>query len=140
MMKTIYLIACSRRKLKHRAKAEDLYVGDLFQKSLAYARKMKAGAVFILSAKYKLVQPRKRIDPYDLTLKKMSLPDVKAWSDIVFRQLKSRTDVRKDHFVILAGERYRRFLVETLPANSFDVPMEGLGIGKQLQFLKRHLA
>jgi hypothetical protein len=68
----------------------------------------------------------------------MSKPQVKAWSDMVFGQLKRRTDVEKDHFVFLAGIKYRRYLVPRL--RSVEVPMEGLGIGEQLQFLKRHLA
>jgi hypothetical protein len=137
-MKTIFLIACASKKLNHRAKAEDLYVSDLFRKSLAYARKMKAGAVFILSAKYNLIRLDKQIEPYDVTLNEMSLPDVKAWSDVVFGQLQRRTDVKKDHFVFLAGDKYRRYLVQRL--GSVEVPMEGLKIGEMLHFLSNHLA
>ena len=137
-MKTIYLIACASKKLNRRAKAEDLYDSDLFRKSLAYAHQMRPAGVFILSAKHGLVQLDAQIAPYNLTLNKMSASAVKAWSDIVFRQLQSRTEVEKDHFVFLAGDKYRRYLVPRL--GSVEVPMEGLAIGRQLQFLKRHLA
>ena len=136
-MNTIVLISCASEKLSHPAKAEDLYVSDLFRKSLAYARQMQATAVFILSAKHGLVQPDDEIDPYDVTLNKMSRADQTTWSDIVFGQLQSRTDVENDHFVFFAGDRYRRDLVPRL--RSVEVPMEGLRIGEQLRWLKSRL-
>jgi cytoplasmic iron level regulating protein YaaA (DUF328/UPF0246 family) len=136
-MKTVVLIACASKKLTHRAKAADLYQSDLFRKSLAYARKVGT-SVFILSAKHGLIRPEDAIDPYDVTLKTMSSAEVKAWSDRVFRQLANATDVRNDHFIFLAGERYRRDLV---PQLSFvEVPLEGLRIGEQLSFLSKRLA
>lgn len=136
-MKTIVLVSCASKKLNHRSKAEDLYVSDLFRKSLAYARQMRPAGIFILSAKHGLVRPDDQIDPYDVTLNTMSLAGAKAWSYKVFDQLQRHADVKHDHFVFLAGDRYRRFLVPRL--HSVAVPMAGLQFGKQLQFLKRHL-
>ena len=107
-MDTIVLIACASKKLSRRATAEDLYVSDLFQKSLAYARQMRPAEIFILSAKHGLVRPDDRIDPYDVTLNAMSVAEVKAWSDNVFGQLQKHAHVEHDHFVFLAGDRYRR--------------------------------
>jgi hypothetical protein len=41
--------------------------------------------------------------------------------------------------VVFAGLRYREFLMEHLNQRwTVEVPLEGLGIGKQLQWLKRH--
>jgi len=137
-MKTIVLVSCASKKLRHRAKAEDLYVSELFLQSLAYARRLAPAAIFILSAKYGLVAPGDEIDPYDVTLNTMSRAEAKAWSDAVFAQLQGRTSVEHDHFVFLAGDRYRRDLVPRL--RSVTVPLEGLRIGKQLRFLKSHLA
>ena len=68
----------------------------------------------------------------------MSAAQIRSWSDRVFAQLKMRTDVEHDHFVFLAGKEYRKYLVPRL--RSADVPMKGLGIGEQLQYLKNHLA
>jgi hypothetical protein len=124
--------------LDHRAKAKDLYVSDLFQKSFAFAQRLTPKAVFILSAKHRLVHPDDEIDPYNLTLNDMPWADVQAWADAVFEQLRKRTDVEDDHFVFLAGDRYRRYLLRRL--RFVEVPMEGLGIGEQLHFLKRRLA
>ncbi len=59
-------------------KAEDLYVSDLFRKSLAYARQLQPAAIFILSAKYGLVRPADPIDPYNLTLNKLSFAEVEG--------------------------------------------------------------
>ncbi len=42
-----------------------------------------------------------------------------------------------DHFIILAGKRYREHLLPHLA--HVEIPMEGLPIGKQLQFLKQHI-
>jgi hypothetical protein len=56
-----------------------------------------------------------------------------AWKNIVIRQLKQLQDSVNQPitFVILAGKKYRT------PFESFDhvVPMQGLGIGKQLKWL-----
>lgn len=136
-VKTIVLISCGKKKLGYRANAESLYCGDLFQKSLAYAQQIREATIFILSAEHKLVKPDEQIDPYNVTLNNMPQAEVKAWSDIVFCELKKCADVKNDHFVFLAGDRYRRYLVPRLC--SVEVPMKGLKIGEQLQFLKRHL-
>jgi len=51
----------------------------------------------------------------------------------VISQIKKVADLERDHFVILAGDRYRKYLVPHL--TSYDVPLEGLRIGEQLQRL-----
>jgi hypothetical protein len=133
----VVLISCASRKLKHRAKAADLYVSALFRLSLVFARKLRPEALFILLAKYGLVHPDDKIDPYDVTLKKMSTRAVRAWSDMVFDCLQRQTNVDRDHFIFLAGEKYRSFLTPRL--RFVEVPLAGLGIGKQLQYLKRQV-
>jgi len=137
-MSRVVLISCVSRKLNHRAKARDIYVSDLFRKSLAYAQRLQPDAVYILSAKYGLVHPDDELEPYDLTLTFMPINAARAWADGVLRSLRERTDVGGDHFILLAGEKYRRFLVPHL--RSVEVPMLGLGIGQQLHFLGRRLS
>lgn len=63
----------------------------------------------------------------------MSVVQVRAWADKVLEQLKQRADLQSDHFIILAGEKYRQFLLPHL--ESFDVPFRGMSFGKQLQHL-----
>ncbi len=75
------------------------------------------------------------IDPYELTLNTMKSAQIKEWSELVLNQLREFTDLENDHFTFLAGMKYRKFLVPQM--NHVNVPLEGLGIGKQLQKLKK---
>lgn len=134
-MKTIVLISCASEKLPHKAKAADLYISPLFEKSLQYARRLKSDHIFILSAKHGLLDLDQVIEPYDLTLNPMPVAQVKAWAIRVLGQLKQRADLRNDHFIFLAGVKYRKYLAPHLA--SYAIPMEGLTIGKQLQYLTR---
>jgi hypothetical protein len=63
----------------------------------------------------------------------MPSAQVKAWADKVVKQLKKQADLQSDHFIILAGEKYRKYLVPYL--SSYEVPLQGMLIGKQLQYL-----
>uniref|UniRef100_A0A540VJF8 DUF6884 domain-containing protein n=1 Tax=Litorilinea aerophila TaxID=1204385 RepID=A0A540VJF8_9CHLR len=123
------------KKLPHRAKARDLYVSPLFRMNLKYAQRFSPKQVFILSAKYGLVELDEEIEPYDVTLNSMSARGRRNWARKVVAQLQEYCDLEKDHFVILAGQKYRQYLLSHL--KSYEVPLAGLPIGKQLQFLKR---
>lgn len=101
---------------------------------MAYARSLSPSQIYVLSAKCGLLGLDDEIEPYDETLNTMPIASVKMWADRVIEQLRGISDVQSDHFVLLAGYRYRRFLLPHLP--NHEVPMEGLGIGKQLRFLK----
>jgi hypothetical protein len=124
-------------KLKRSAKARDLYISPLFKKALAYAYTFSPHNIFILSAKYHLVSLDQIISPYDLTLNDMSTREIKAWADKVTDQLEEKADLDRDEFVFLAGTNYRRFLNPRM--KRYKIPMEGLGIGKQLRFLTQML-
>lgn len=136
-VKKIIMISCVSKKLPHLAKAQDLYVSPLFRLNLQFARKLQPDAIYILSAKYGLLDLEAEIAPYDLTLNDMATRQVKAWADQVLEQIKRRADLSRDHFVFLAGLRYRKFLVPQLA--SYEVPMQGLSIGRQLQFLSERV-
>jgi hypothetical protein len=133
-MRHIVLISCVKSKGTDRAKACDLYQGDLFRKCLAFGRSLSPDAIYILSAKYGLLALETEIEPYDETLKTMPAAQVKAWSARVLEQLRRVTDLRADRFTFLAPKRYRRHLLPHM--DHYDVPMNGLGIGQQLSYLK----
>ncbi len=133
-MNTIVLIACASKKRPHKARAKDLYISPLFRMNLKYAQQFSPRKVFILSAKYGLVQLDDEIEPYDVTLNNMSAHERKKWAAKVISQLREHSNLESDHFVILAGEKYRQYLLPHL--KSYEVPLAGLPIGKQLQFLK----
>lgn len=135
-MSHIALIACGSRKADHRVPARDLYLGDLFRKSLRYAEEvLRADKIFVLSAKHELLPLDVAVAPYDMTLNRMSSGEVQGWATRVLQQLRDEADLENDRFTFLAGETYRKYLVPFI--RHYDVPMEGLRIGKQLGFLKR---
>ncbi len=135
-MNEIVLISCVGEKLSHKARAEELYISDFFVSSLKYAKSLKPHAIFILSAKYHLTALDREIEPYDLTLNTMRKKQVKEWAKKVVEQLGSNCDLKNDEFVILAGQRYREYLVPHM--DHIKIPMEGMRIGEQLKWLKEH--
>jgi hypothetical protein len=137
--KTLYLISCVSKKRKACAQAKDLYISDWFLKTRKYVERT-GSPWFIVSAKYWLVHPDRILAPYEQTLNKMGRAERLAWAARVKAQME--TDLPDvDHIVVLAGRRYREFLMDYLRqrAKTIDVPMEGLGIGKQLHYLTEAL-
>lgn len=132
-MRKIILISCVSKKRSNKCKACDLYISPLFKKNLNYAQRLQPDHIFILSAKYSLVELDQEIEPYDLTLNTMIAREIRRWAAGVLRQLAEKTDLRHDHFVFLAGAKYRKYLVPQMA--HVEVPFEGLPIGKQLQRL-----
>ncbi len=118
-------------------KARDLYISPLFKLNLAYAESLKSDAIFILSAKYGLVPLDKILAPYNETLNTKKDSDIRIWAKEVLRQLSATADLEQDEFTLLAGEHYRRHLAPSLM--HVRIPLKGLGLGRQLQFLKRAL-
>jgi hypothetical protein len=51
----------------------------------------------------------------------------------VLYRLSQAADLQEDHFIFLAGQKYRSYLIPRM--RSYEVPLEGLPIGKQLQAL-----
>ena len=47
-------------------------------------------------------------------------------------------DRNQDNYIFLAGETYRKYLIEHL--KNYQIPMKGMGIGKQLQYLSNHVS
>lgn len=132
-MTHIVLIACTAKKAPSRVKARELYQSALFQKSIAYADRLKPDEIYILSAKHGLVPADMPLDPYDESLQSKSATEVRRWAENVLRDLSRVADLRNDRFTILAGDKYRRHLQGAL--QNVSVPLEGLGIGRQLQKL-----
>jgi len=133
-VKTVCLIACVSKKQPVRAPAKELYISPLFKSAFAFAQTFQPDYTFILSAKYGLVDENEEIDPYDVTLSAMSSTQIREWAQRILAQLKSVADLETDNFIVLAGDNYRKYLVPHL-ANC-EIPLRGMRIGQQLQFLK----
>lgn len=136
-MKRIVLVSCVKSKLSRRAKAKDLYISTLFKYNLRYAKSLHPDAIYILSAKYGLLELDQEIDPYEKTLNKMGEREKKAWAEEVLNNLKQKVDLKTDIFVFLAGNNYRKYLLPAM--TNAQIPFEGLTFGQQLSELKRRV-
>jgi hypothetical protein len=139
-MARIGLISCVSKKRFKASRAEDLYDSALFLKSREFV-KQRCDKWLILSAKYGLVDPDQIIEPYEDTLNTKSVAKRLEWANRVWQELQSHV-AQGDDIIILAGERYREQLVPRLEASgcAVHVPLKGLGIGKQLQWLSERLS
>lgn len=136
-MKKIILIPCVSKKLGQKAKAECLYISPLFIKILRYAKSIKSDDIYILSAKHGLLGIDEEVEPYDKTLNSMGVNEIKDWSNAVINQLKKVSNLDDDLFIFLTGDTYRKFLLPHI--KNYTIPMEGLGIGKQLKWLSENV-
>jgi len=137
-MGRIILISCVSKKLPHKAKARDMYISPLFKYNLKYAESFNPDKIFILSAEYGLLDLERDIEPYNKTLNTMRSGEIKSWAINVLNHLKETTDIQKDEFIFLAGEKYRKYLLPHLP--NHKIPLKGLPIGKQLKYLKEKVS
>lgn len=135
---SLVLVSCVKSKRGIRAKARDLYTSTLFQGARAYAEATGA-PWYILSSRYGLVHPEEVIAPYEYTLNTLGVADRRAWAERVMDKLRPIIGQRK-HIVLVAGARYREFLIEPLKRMGLKivVPMEGLRLGEQLEWLSEH--
>lgn len=136
-MARIVLISCVSKKLSHKVKARNLYISPLFKYNLKYAESLNPDKIFILSAKFGLLNLEKQIAPYEKTLNKMSTEENKRWAANVISQLRNVADLDRDKFIFLAGAKYRRHLISYI--KNFEIPFEGFTIGKQLKYLKQKI-
>lgn len=135
----VVLISCSSKKLESPARARDFYSSPLFRMSLKIGEMINPDNIFILSAKHGLVELDRVIAPYNETLNKMSQLEVEKWAERVLVGLKERGyDLKRDQFIFLAGRKYRKYLIPHI--SNYEIPMNGLGIGQQLKFLKERIS
>lgn len=125
-MTPVVLIGCSATKLERAAPARDLYTGRVFRESVKYAEAIGA-RWFVLSALHGVVAPETVIEPYDVTLTKLSKGERLSWAGMVAEQLDalgapSRITVLAGAEYVAGCERYGRH-------RTFDAPLAGLGNG-----------
>ncbi|PQJ36835.1 hypothetical protein BSZ35_00155 [Salinibacter sp. 10B] len=136
-MPTVALVACVKSKRDRPMPAGRLYNSTWFQKARVYARE-RCDSWFILSAKHGVLAPTDEVAPYEETLNNFSAQERQEWASSVLEEL-GEVLSPEDEVVILAGLKYREYLtgpLEDLVAR-VSIPMEGLGIGEQLQFLNQ---
>ena len=129
------LVSCVSVKRPSPAPARDLYTSTWFRKARALVEASRR-PWYILSAKYGLVDPNEPIEPYDKTLKTMRASERREWARGVLKALEPRLP-EMISISFLAGAAYREFLEPELRGRGIavHVPMEGMGIGRQLSWL-----
>lgn len=134
-MAKIALIGCTSRKQDYSCPAIEMYTkSNYFNLKLDYCKKINVDKIFILSAKYGLLESEAIIEPYNIHLKETSKDYRLKWSENLLTDLKEKTDLENDEFIILAGNDYMKYLLEHIP-NNYN-PVKGLGIGRQMKFFK----
>lgn len=130
----IGLVSCSKAKKDYICSAREMYSeSNTFRLSLEYLEKT-CDKIFILSAKHGLLDLDDAIQPYDETLVEKPVAERRKWADEVILKLKEKTDLEKDQFIILAGQKYNKFLLEH--TRKFQLPLEGLTMFKRVPKLK----
>ena len=74
------------------------------------------------------------IDTYDKTLNNMCVNDIKKWAELVLQKLREFADLDTDEFIVLAGNKYIKFLVPYM--KNVEIPMKGMDIFKRSKWLK----
>jgi hypothetical protein len=125
----IGLISYGKKKRQGTHKARDLYIGTYFSKTLNYAQ-TQCEIVYILSAKYGLVELDQTIHSYELKITQLKKQERKLWALHVLKQMKDKQLVEYD-IKIYAGQPYYEPLVPYLP--NATVMFEGLSMGYRMQ-------
>lgn len=135
-IRRVALVSCVKAKRSTAAPAGELYTSRLFQALRGYAV-AHADSWFVLSAEHGLLDPGQVVSPYEKALNTMRRTERVAWANRVQHQLAERLPLGAE-VLMLAGERYRVDLIPFLTARGhrISIPLLGLSIGKQLQWLK----
>ena len=124
----ISLIGCSKKKLIGNHLARNLYQGTLFQKSLAISERLEFDMIYILSAKYGLLELDRYVDSYEDGLTVKNKAERLSWSELVKNKLPA------GEYYYFCGKKYWEFL----PSGS--TMFQGRGIGEILSNLNQKLA
>lgn len=98
--------------------------------------------LFILSAKYGLIEPEDYIEPYNETLNEKTVKERREWSNMVFNQIKDKLPNPSLYELYFhAGARYREFLILLLIKAGYlcKVSLKGMKIGEQLARYKKQM-
>lgn len=117
---TVVIVQCGSQKLKHPARADELYTGRLFKAGRRAARRLAGSRWFVLSAKHGLVNPSTILVPYDATIPKGGDPE---WGSRVLEKLKQVVDA-DERVIALAAADYCVGWAEEIGA---ELPLRGIG-------------
>lgn len=133
----IIFISCTKTKQNYSCRAKEMYSpSDLFKGAYKYDLSLKPDAIYILSAKYGLLNPNDVINPYEKTLVSAKQDEVKRWSVMVAKQIQQHHIDREQKAVFLCGKPYRKYIQNLFP--NHVAPCAHMGIGQQIKFYKEN--
>lgn len=140
MTTKIGLLATARKKSTKPAPVIEFYNSPLFRKSVQYARQ-NYERLYFYNAKDGLLLPERVMEPYDVSIKSFPLDKKKQWAHSVIDELQGYESPRECMIFLHGGFVYRKFLQPELEDYGFEftVPLQGLGIGKQLSWYDEHI-
>lgn len=129
---TITLVSCVGEKQKKACAAKDLYQSAWFVKAREYVESKNCNW-YIISAKHGLIHRDEIVEPYNQTLNEMNSNECRKWASAVFGQILKMLP-NGGNIRFFAGDRYRKYLIPLLENAGYktEIPLQGLGIGKQL--------
>lgn len=133
----IVFLSCTKKKRDYKCEAQEMYQeSQWFKGGLRYAHSLNPDKVYILSAKYGLLEEEDIIEPYEKTLVSARDNEIRKWSAMVAKQISKKGIDRNQKAVFLCGKNYRKYIKNLFPNNT--APLKHLGIGKQMAFFKEH--
>lgn len=131
----VALVGCGSAKRRGRHPARQLYTGGLFRGASAHAFET-ADAVFIVSAKYGLLEPDQVVEHYNVRLPR-ARDERRCWGTRVESALRLQHVGIPLRVAIYAGSAYADAIAEASWRNNWIIeqPLRGLGVGKRLQWL-----
>jgi hypothetical protein len=123
----LIVIPCGARKLDHRARAADMYVGSYHRACRRAAEALRPDRLVILSAHYGLLDPGDEIDPYDTPHGAAGAVTAELLRD----QAARRGLTERDPVVVLGGARHVALATAVWP-HALN-PLSGTrGMGEQV--------
>jgi hypothetical protein len=128
---TIYLVACGKEKVNHPVRARDMYTGSYFQACLKYAEMKKNDGVYVLSAKYGIVDLEQVIEPYDIAIDDFDAIEIEQVKEQVIEK-----GLLNENVIVLGGKRYVKF-AQKIWKHAYS-PLKG-GLLKQIAWLNQEV-
>lgn len=114
--------------------AKDLYIGTYFKTNLAYAQYLGADKIYILSAKYGILELSDEIAPYNKNLNVASRREEKIWAYSCYIQLKEKNVDFNEQAFFLGGKVYWQYLSQLFPHK--NIPFAHKKNGVQVHIMR----
>lgn len=132
----IIFISCTKKKKDHKCTAREMYSASAwFRGAYSYAITLNPSKIYILSAKYGLLEPTDVIEPYEKSLITEKDKEIRNWSRMVFAQMEKKQINKGEEAIFICGKNYRKYLRNYFTKSS--APFEHMAIGQQLSFFNK---